>query len=49
MGFKQLIRKVRAYSGLSESESREALEMLTESLAVHLRESERKEFAELAT
>jgi uncharacterized protein (DUF2267 family) len=36
---------VQDYSGFSDSESKDALEMMVESLAVHLDEGERKDFA----
>ncbi len=45
MGFRELIKKVQIYSGFSDSESKDALEMMVESLAVHLDEMERKDFA----
>ncbi len=45
MGFRELIEKVRLESGLSDEESKDALEMMVESLAVHLTEAERKDFA----
>lgn len=45
MGFRELIKKVQIYSGFSDSESKDALEALVESLAVHLNEGERKDFA----
>jgi uncharacterized protein (DUF2267 family) len=45
MGFRELIKKVQAYSGFSDSESKDALELMVESLAVHLNEGERKDFA----
>jgi uncharacterized protein (DUF2267 family) len=45
MSYRELIKKVRAYSGLSDDESKDALQLMVESLAVHLPESERKDFA----
>src|SRR3989337_3881626 len=45
MGFRELIKKVQHYSGFSDAESKDALEMMVESLAVHLTEGERKDFA----
>lgn len=46
MGFNDMISTVRLASNLSDTESRDALEMMVESLAVHLPERERREFAE---
>lgn len=45
MGYRELIKKVQVYSGFSDKESKDALNHLVESLAVHLNESERKDFA----
>lgn len=45
MGYRQLIKKVQAYSGLSDSESKDALQLMVESLAVRLSEMERRDFA----
>jgi uncharacterized protein (DUF2267 family) len=45
MKYRELIKKVQNYSGFSDSESKDALEMMVESLAVHLNEGERKDFA----
>ena len=45
MGYRELIKKVQAYSGFSDSESKDALETTVESLAIHLNEGERKDFA----
>lgn len=45
MGFREMIKKVQLYSGFSDSESKDALELMVESLAVHLTEGERKDFA----
>lgn len=44
MGFRELIKKLLA-AGFSDAESKEALELMVESLAVHLTEGERKDFA----
>ena len=45
MGFRELIERVQHYSGFSDAESKDALEMMVESLAVHLTEGERMDFA----
>jgi len=45
MTFRQMIKKVQIYSGFSDRESKEALEHMVESLAVHLTDGERKDFA----
>lgn len=45
MGYRELIKKVQSYSGFSDIESKDALDCLVESLAVHLNEGERKDFA----
>lgn len=45
MGFREMIKKVQLYSGFSDAESKDALECMVESLAVHLTEGERKDFA----
>src|SRR5947209_19721283 len=45
MKYRELIKKVQNYSGFSDSESKDALELMVESLAVHLTEGERKDFA----
>jgi uncharacterized protein (DUF2267 family) len=45
MKYRELIKKVQDYSGFSDSESQDAIEMMVESLAVHLTEGERKDFA----
>ena len=45
MGFRELIKIVQLDSGFSDTESKDALEMMVESLAVHLDEGERKDFA----
>ncbi len=45
MGFRELIKKVQLYSGFSDAESQEALELMTENLAARLTDGERKDFA----
>jgi uncharacterized protein (DUF2267 family) len=45
MGFRELIKKVQQYSGFSDVESKDALELMVESLAVRLNEGGRKNFA----
>lgn len=45
MGYRELIKKVQLESGFSDAESKDALEHMVESLAVHLNEGERKDFA----
>ncbi len=45
MKFRELVKKVQIHSGFSDTESKDALEMMVESLAVHLTEGERKDFA----
>lgn len=45
MGFKELIKKVQNSTGFSDSESKDALEMMVESLAVRLNDGERRDFA----
>jgi uncharacterized protein (DUF2267 family) len=45
MKFRELIKVVQMDSGFSDTESKDALEMMTESLAIHLNEGERKDFA----
>ena len=45
MGFRQLIKHVQHYSGFSDAESKDALELMIESLAVRLTDGERKDFA----
>jgi len=45
MKYRELIKKVQTYSGFSDSESKDALDLMVESLAVHLTEGERKDFA----
>lgn len=41
----EMIKTVQAASDFSDSESRDALEMMVESIAVHLPEKERRDFA----
>jgi len=45
MSYRELIKKVQKYSGFSDSESKDALDLMVESLAVHLTEGERRDFA----
>jgi uncharacterized protein (DUF2267 family) len=45
MKYRELIKRVQDYSGFSDAESEEALELMVESLAVHLTEGGRKNFA----
>ena len=45
MTFREMVKKMQHYSGFSDSESQDALELMVESLAVHLTEGERKDFA----
>lgn len=45
MGYQELIKKVQIYSGLSSSESKDAIDCLVETLAVRLDETGRKQFA----
>ncbi|HEY4160771.1 MAG TPA: DUF2267 domain-containing protein [Candidatus Saccharimonadales bacterium] len=45
MKYRELIKKVQLYSGFSDTESQDALDSLVESLAIHLNEGERKDFA----
>ena len=45
MKFKEMVKKVQDYSGFSDKEAQDALEMSVESLAVHLTENERQDFA----
>jgi len=45
MGYFELLRKVQDYSGFSATEANDALQLMVESLAVHLSEPERKDFA----
>jgi len=43
--YSQLIKKVQDYSGFSDVESKDALQLMVESLAVHLTENKRRNFA----
>jgi uncharacterized protein (DUF2267 family) len=45
MGYRELIKKVQMLSGFNDSESKDALELMVESLAERLTEGERKDFA----
>jgi uncharacterized protein (DUF2267 family) len=45
MGYRELIKKVQLYSGFSDAESKDALDLMVETLAVHLNEGGRKNFA----
>lgn len=45
MGYREMIKKVQHESGFSDAESKDALEMMVESLAEHLTDDERKDFA----
>lgn len=45
MKYRELIKRVQHLSGFSDAESKEALDMLVESIAVRLNEGERKDFA----
>lgn len=45
MGYQELVELIHKRSGLSDQESKIALESTVESIAVHLDESERKDFA----
>lgn len=45
MTFREMVKKMQHYSGFSDRESKEALQLMVESLAVHLTEGERKDFA----
>jgi len=45
MKFREMIKKMELYSGFSDQESKESLELMVESLSVHLTEGERKDFA----
>lgn len=45
MKYRELIKKIQHDSGFSDQESRDALQMLIESIAVRLTEGERKDFA----
>lgn len=45
MSFRRLVNSVQRYSGFSTQESKDALELMVESIAVRLEENKRKEFA----
>ncbi len=45
MKYRELIKRVASYSGFSDAESQDALDCMVESLAIHLTEGERKDFA----
>jgi len=45
MKYRELIKKVKEYSGFSDDESKDSLQLMVETLAVHLTEGERKDFA----
>jgi uncharacterized protein (DUF2267 family) len=45
MGFREMIKRVQIYLGFSDVESRDALELMVECLAVRLDDGERKDFA----
>lgn len=45
MKYREMIKRVQHLSGFSDAESKEALDMLVESIAVRLNEGERKDFA----
>ena len=45
MQFREMVKRVQDYSGFSDREAQDALELTVESLAVHLAEGERKDFA----
>lgn len=45
MKYREMVKRVQQYSGFSDAESEEALQLMVESLAVHLTEGERKDFA----
>lgn len=45
MRYRDLIKRVQKYSGLTRGESNGALQVMVESLSVHLPENERKRFA----
>ncbi len=45
MGYREIIKKVQLYSGFSDAESKDALDCMVETLAVHLNDGERKVFA----
>lgn len=45
MSYRELIKKVQHYSGFSDAESKDAIDHMVETLAVHLTEGERQDFA----
>lgn len=45
MGYRELIKKVQNYSGFSDVESEQALQIMVESLSIRLNEGERRDFA----
>lgn len=45
MKYREMIKRIQHLSGFSDAESKEALEMLVECIAVRLNEGERKDFA----
>lgn len=45
MKYRELVKKVQDYSGFSDKESEDALQLVTETLATRLTEGERKDFA----
>lgn len=45
MGYRELIKKVQDYSGFSDTEAKDALDMTVEVVAVRLDEGERHDFA----
>ena len=45
LAYRELIKTVQQYSGFSDEEAEDALGNMVESIAVHLTESEREEFA----
>jgi uncharacterized protein (DUF2267 family) len=46
MKYRELIKTVQDYSGFSDSESKDALDSTVVTIAVHLPENDRREFAE---
>lgn len=45
MGFREMIKRVQIYSGFSDTESKDALEIMVECLAVRLNDGKRKDLA----
>lgn len=45
MKYRELVKRVQNYSGFSDKESENALQLVTETLAARLTEDERKDFA----